>query len=43
MHLSWAIAGLFLRLPLIRPCVQRLVDVSGGGPQHIARTCARSS
>jgi protein-S-isoprenylcysteine O-methyltransferase Ste14 len=43
MHLGWAIAGLFLRLPLIRPCVQLIVDVSGGGPQHIERTCVRSS
>ena len=41
MHLWWAISGMFLRLPLIRPFVQVIVDLSGGGPQHIARTCAR--
>jgi protein-S-isoprenylcysteine O-methyltransferase Ste14 len=40
MHLGWAIAGMFLRLPLIRPCVQIIVDLSGGGPQRIPRTCA---
>jgi len=39
MHLGWAFAGMIMRLPLIRPCVQLLVDVSGGGPRHIARTC----
>jgi protein-S-isoprenylcysteine O-methyltransferase Ste14 len=37
MHLGWALAGMFVRLPLIRPCVQAIVDVSGGGPQRIAR------
>ena len=41
MHLWWAFTGMFLRLPAIRPCVQVIVDLSGGGPQHIARTCVR--
>ncbi len=39
IDLSWALAGMFMRLPLIRPCVQAIVDLSGGGPQRIERVC----
>jgi protein-S-isoprenylcysteine O-methyltransferase Ste14 len=39
IHLGWALAGMFMRLPLVRPCVQMIVDVSGGGPQRIKRVC----
>jgi protein-S-isoprenylcysteine O-methyltransferase Ste14 len=31
---GWAILGLWLRLPLVRPLVQLLVDASGGGPRE---------
>jgi protein-S-isoprenylcysteine O-methyltransferase Ste14 len=40
INLGWAMAAFALRLPLIRPCIQLLVDLSGGGPQQIKRTCA---
>jgi protein-S-isoprenylcysteine O-methyltransferase Ste14 len=43
LHLGWAFAGMVLRLPVIRPCVQRLVDATGGGARHIPRTCAPNS
>jgi len=39
MHLGWALGGMFLRLPLIRPIVQLIADLTGGGPQHIERSC----
>jgi hypothetical protein len=39
IDLSWALVGMFMRLPLIRPCVQLIVDLSGGGPQRIERVC----
>jgi protein-S-isoprenylcysteine O-methyltransferase Ste14 len=39
IHLGWAIAGMFLRLPIVRPCVQLIVDLSGGGPRPIRRAC----
>jgi len=37
IHLGWALAGMFVRLPLVRPCVQLIVDISGGGPRRTAR------
>lgn len=43
MHLGWAWAGMLLRIPLIRPCVQLIVDASGGGPQRIKRVCVSQS
>jgi hypothetical protein len=39
INLAWALAAFFVRLPVIRPCVQLFVDASGGGPQLIKRTC----
>ena len=35
VHLGWALAGAALRLPIVRPCVQLLVDASGGAPRRI--------
>lgn len=43
IHLGWALTGCFLRLPLVRPCAQLVVDASGGGPQRIARRPANSA
>ena len=36
-HLGWASLGFVLRLPLVRPLVQLLVDASGGEPRPAAR------
>ena len=33
LHLGWMVAGLPLRLPVLRPAIQLLVDASGGGPR----------
>jgi hypothetical protein len=35
VHLGWALIGCLLRLPVIRPLVQLLVDASGGEPRAI--------
>jgi len=43
IHLGWALTGCFLRLPIVRPCVQLIVDASGGGPQRIARRPANNA
>ena len=32
VHLGWALLGMFVRLPGIRPFLQLLVDASGGAP-----------
>jgi protein-S-isoprenylcysteine O-methyltransferase Ste14 len=37
VHLGWAIAGFALRLPVVYPMVQLIVDASGGGPRTIPR------
>ena len=35
LHLSWAWIGWIIRLPIIRPMLQALTDISGGGPRHL--------
>lgn len=46
LHLGWAACGWTLRLPIVRPAVQLLVDASGGGPRPVqsrvesAATCS---
>jgi hypothetical protein len=42
IHFGWALAGFLLRLPLVSPLVQLVVDASGGGPRTIPqqRVCA---
>jgi protein-S-isoprenylcysteine O-methyltransferase Ste14 len=35
IHLGWAFAGCFLRLPVVRPFAQLLTDAVGGGPRSI--------
>ena len=38
LNFGWAILGCALRLPLILPLAQLIVDSSGGGPRRIPRT-----
>ena len=35
VHLGWAALGFFLRLPVVRPLMQLLVDASGGESRPI--------
>jgi protein-S-isoprenylcysteine O-methyltransferase Ste14 len=37
IHLGWALVGFFIRLPVVLPLVQLVVDASGGGPRTIPR------
>jgi hypothetical protein len=37
IHLGWAFVGWTLRLPIVQPIAQLLVDAAGGGP-HLARS-----
>ncbi len=37
LHAGWALVGAVMRLPVIRPSLQLLIDVSGGGPRLIPR------
>jgi protein-S-isoprenylcysteine O-methyltransferase Ste14 len=37
IHLGWALASFFLRLPIVLPLVQLVVDASGGGPRTISQ------
>jgi protein-S-isoprenylcysteine O-methyltransferase Ste14 len=39
VHLGWALAGFLLRLPIVMPLVQLIVDASGGGPRRVTRVC----
>jgi protein-S-isoprenylcysteine O-methyltransferase Ste14 len=41
VHLGWAVAGWIVRLPLIRPSLQLLVDAVGGGPRACQRRPVR--
>ena len=41
LHLGWALMAFVLRLPVVRPLTQLLVDASGGGPRRIAWKTAR--
>jgi protein-S-isoprenylcysteine O-methyltransferase Ste14 len=38
IHLGWAFVGWTLRLPIVCPIVQLLVDASGGGPHRVIRS-----
>ena len=37
IHLGWAFVGWTMRLPLVEPFLQLLVDAVGGGPRQIVR------
>ncbi len=37
LGLGWALLGAAMRLPVLRPVLQLLVDVSGGEPRRVAR------
>lgn len=41
IHLGWAFAGLVMRLPIISPLVQLIVDASGGQPRRVQRRIER--
>ncbi len=43
IHFAWALAGMFMRLPVVRPFLQLLVDASGGGPMLVTRHQAAST
>jgi hypothetical protein len=38
-HVNFACAmmGMAMRLPILRPALQRIVDASGGGPMRVRR------
>jgi hypothetical protein len=40
VNLACAMLGMALRLPIIRPLLQLIVDASGGGPVRVRRACA---
>ena len=42
LHLGWALVGCLLRLPVINPGAQLLVDAVGGGPRLIRRGSPRA-
>jgi protein-S-isoprenylcysteine O-methyltransferase Ste14 len=37
INFAWATAGMIIRLPVVRFCIQAFVDASGGGPQRVVR------
>ena len=37
VHLGWALLGWMMRLPIVRPGLQLVVDASGGEPRVVAR------
>jgi hypothetical protein len=37
VHLGWAVLGWTMRLPVMRPILQLIVDASGGAPRRIPR------
>ena len=37
LHLGWAFLGATVRLPVVRPLVQLLIDAVGGGPRLVKR------
>ena len=37
VNLAWAWAGMLMRLPIVRPALQLLVDASGGYPRNLGR------
>jgi protein-S-isoprenylcysteine O-methyltransferase Ste14 len=39
IHLGWAFLAFVLRMPIITPLVQLIVDASGGAPRRITRAC----
>jgi hypothetical protein len=43
IHSGWALLGFVLRLPVIRPLMQLLVDASGGEPRVLAMRAAGGS
>ena len=41
IHLGWAFAGWAIRLPIVRPILQAVMDVSGAGPRVFPRRSQR--
>ena len=42
VHLGWALLGFAIRLPIVSPFAQLLVDASGAGPRTVRRRSARA-
>jgi hypothetical protein len=42
VHLGWALLGELVRLPLVRPVLQLIVDASGGEARRVNRTSPRA-
>jgi protein-S-isoprenylcysteine O-methyltransferase Ste14 len=43
IHLGWALIGFALRLPIVRPLVQLLIDASGGEPRVVDGAAPRDA
>ena len=41
INLAWAWVNMLMRLPIVRPALQLLVDASGGHPRRLA-TCEQN-
>ena len=41
VHFGWAMAGMFMRLPVVSHGLQLITDASGGGPRQAVRYCER--
>lgn len=37
IHFGWALLGVVMRLPVIRPFLQLIIDAAGGGPRNLPR------
>jgi protein-S-isoprenylcysteine O-methyltransferase Ste14 len=40
VNFACALLGMAMRLPVVRPVLQVIVDASGGGPMRVSRACA---
>jgi protein-S-isoprenylcysteine O-methyltransferase Ste14 len=43
IHVGWALPGMVMRLPIVRPLIQLLVDASGGEPRTLTAGSASSA
>lgn len=40
INLGWAMLGWLIRLPILNPLIQLIVDASGGGPRDVPFGCS---